>query len=102
AERLSPVDTLPVRSLTQPAAAGPMVWPNAKSVVAAASALPQAPGARLPFTEPVTADGTINSLTPTSASDRQIPARLGNSKGKIAPIPSVVMAAAMGTPLVRP
>src|SRR5690554_4692316 len=102
ADSPSPVDRLPVTSLIHPAAAGPIVWPRANKLVATARALPHAAGARLLLTNPVTADGTINTLTPTSAADSHIPARLGTMSGKVAPIPNVAIAAAMGTPFVRP
>src|SRR5690625_942569 len=102
ADKPRPVDRLPARSLIQPAAAGPMVCPRANSVVATASALPQASGARLLLTKPVTADGTISTLAPTRAADSHTPARLGTTSGKAAPMPRVVMAAAIGMPLRRP
>src|SRR5690606_11381488 len=88
--------------LTQPAATGPMVWPMANRLVAMASAPPQAGGGRLVLTKPVAAEGTMNTLEPTSAADSHTPTMLGTASGSAAPTASTNMEAAMGTPSCRP
>src|SRR3546814_10317331 len=60
------------------------------------SELPQAALGRLVLTNPVAADGTINTLEPTSAADNHTPAKLGTSSGSAAPAASTIMEAAMG------
>src|SRR5690606_3337664 len=102
AETASPVDRDPDRSLTHPAATGPMVWPMANRLVATASAPPQAALGRLVLTKPVAADGTMNTLTPTSAADSHAPIMPGTSSGSIAPAARTIMDEAMGRPLRRP
>src|SRR3546814_18320996 len=66
------------------------------------SELPQAALGRLVLTNPVAADGTINTLEPTSAADNHTPAKLGTSSGSAAPAASTNMEAAMGRPSRRP
>src|SRR3546814_8526231 len=66
------------------------------------SELPQAALGRLVLTNPVAADGTINTLEPTSAADNHTPAKLGTSSGSAAPAASTIMEAAMGRPSRRP
>src|SRR3546814_9089900 len=102
AETASPVDSEPETSLIHPAATGPTAWPMANKLVATASELPQAALGRLVLTNPVAADGTINTLEPTSAADNHTPAKLGTSSGSAAPAASTIMEAAMGRPSRRP
>src|SRR3546814_18408911 len=92
----APVESEPETSLIHPAATGPTAWPMANKLVATASELPQAALGRLVLTNPVAADGTINTLEPTSAADNHTPAKLGTSSGSAAPAASTIMEAAMG------
>src|SRR3546814_6435981 len=102
AETASPVDSEPETSLIHPAATGPTAWPMANKLVATASELPQAALGRLGLTNPVAADGTINTLEPTSAADNHTSAKLVTSRGSAEPAASTIMEAAMGRPSRSP